>query len=108
MEAVIQAFTITKTNASPLAHLHSQLWIVLQICALILALPSIISMIMFVKLLAQYGLSKFKAKTYASQRLVVMDILLSQDNQDVLLATHNVHYVVQRAIIVKDANQIIF
>ena len=91
--AALQAFTITKTNASLNARLPFQSWTVSRICALILALLNIIFTIMFVKLLAQLRLTKFLAKMYASQMDVVMDTMLFPNNQDVSLVTLNVHVV---------------
>ena len=108
VEAVIQAFTITKNNVTPHAHLLFPLWTVLQTCALILAHLSITSMIMFVKKLAQFRLSWFKAKMYASQNSAVKDITLFLKNKDVSLVTLNARNVKKQAVIAKAAKHFIF
>ena len=64
-------------------------------------------MIMFARRLAQPGLIRCLEWMYASNPVVVMDIMLNPDFQDVLFVTSNVHNVKPQAVIARDANQII-
>lgn len=65
-------------------------------------------MIMFAKLPALSGPTKFQDKTCVSKMVAVMGIMLSLDFQDATLATLHARYVKQQVVIAKGVMLIIF